>query len=193
MEEIWRDTPGCEGYVISNNNGWKNKNWKWKNRKQPWGIVVNNYRQVSIGNGKRRLYHRLVAKAFPEICGEWFEGCHVHHLNHNTLDNRPENLEIISPSKHSKMHYKTLPETFKKPSLERNKSISQALKGKPAYKKWKGVLQYTKEGVFIKDWNSLSEIEKELGYSAGNICSCCKKRIKTAYDYIWRYKEREVA
>jgi hypothetical protein len=29
---------------------------------------------------------------------------HVHHLNHNTLDNRIENLELLSASDHAKIH-----------------------------------------------------------------------------------------
>jgi hypothetical protein len=40
--------------------------------------------------------HRLVAGAKP--------GDHVHHKNGIKDDNRPENLEIISPSEHSKLH-----------------------------------------------------------------------------------------
>jgi len=30
----------------------------------------------------------------------------VHHLNENKLDNRPENLEILTKSNHAKISYK---------------------------------------------------------------------------------------
>ena len=33
-----------------------------------------------------------------------FKGFHVHHKNGNAHDNRPENLEAISPADHSKLH-----------------------------------------------------------------------------------------
>lgn len=40
--------------------------------------------------------HRLVAKAFPEICGEWFEGCVVDHINTVKDDNRAVNLKVCT-------------------------------------------------------------------------------------------------
>ena len=39
---------------------------------------------------------RTVAKAFPEICGEWFEGCEVDHINTDRSDNRAVNLRVVS-------------------------------------------------------------------------------------------------
>lgn len=57
----------------------------------------NDYVQVVLcENGKPKTYkvHQLVAKAFPEICGEWFEGCEVDHINGITADNRAVNLRV---------------------------------------------------------------------------------------------------
>ena len=48
--------------------------------------------------------HILVAKAFPEICGEWFEGCVVHHINRVKNDNCAWNLVILSTKEHSDRH-----------------------------------------------------------------------------------------
>ena len=33
-------------------------------------------------------------------------GHHVHHLNHNKLDNRLENLEVLSNSEHISKHHR---------------------------------------------------------------------------------------
>ena len=59
----------------------------------------NNYEQVRIcENGIAKTYkvHQLVAKAFPEICGEWFEGCEIDHINGITTDNRAVNLRVTN-------------------------------------------------------------------------------------------------
>lgn len=53
------------------------------------------YNNISIG-GKSFPVSKLVAIAFPEICGEWYEGCEVDHINTNTKDNRAENLKVVN-------------------------------------------------------------------------------------------------
>lgn len=49
--------------------------------------------------------------------------------------------------------------------------------------------QYTRNGVFIASYNSAKIASVELGLqSCSNITNCCKGKIKTAFDYVWRYK-----
>lgn len=40
----------------------------------------------------------------------------------------------------------------------------------------------------IIQWNSFTEIQEFLNYSASHIVKCCKGKIKTSYGYVWRYK-----
>lgn len=55
---------------------------------------------------------------------------------------------------------------------------------------WKSILQYSLEGNFIKEWSNISKaalsLNKKLG--AAIVENCSKKR-KSAYGFIWRYKE----
>lgn len=52
------------------------------------------------------------------------------------------------------------------------------------------VLQFDKNGKFIKEWKSVSEVCRNESFTTrGNITSCCNKKIKSAYGYIWIYKE----
>lgn len=53
----------------------------------------------------------------------------------------------------------------------------------------KKVLQYDLSGFLIKEWNSTGEVGRELKISQGNISSCCLGKQKTAYGYIWKYKD----
>lgn len=53
------------------------------------------------------------------------------------------------------------------------------------------VLQYDLDGNFIKEWESASKAEKELGYSIGNISGVCNNRGCSAMGYMWKYKTQE--
>lgn len=65
--EQWRKIKEHPQYEVSNQNGFRNT----KRKKQPVGRIDHlGYRRVSLGRGKERMYHILVAKAFPEICGD---------------------------------------------------------------------------------------------------------------------------
>lgn len=46
--------------------------------------------------------HRLVAMAFPEICGEWFEGCVIDHINGVKDDNRASNLRVCTTAENNR-------------------------------------------------------------------------------------------
>ena len=56
------------------------------------------------GKTKMVLVHRLVAQSFPEICGKWFDGCHVHHKDFNPINNNANNLIILSKKEHIQLH-----------------------------------------------------------------------------------------
>lgn len=49
------------------------------------------------------------------------------------------------------------------------------------------ITQLTIDGEFIKEFVSLREIERELGYFRANITPCLKGVFKQAYGFIWKY------
>ena len=53
----------------------------------------------------------------------------------------------------------------------------------------KSILQCSKDGDFIKEWAGAVEAERELGFCGGNIGYCTTGRGKTAYGFIWKFKE----
>lgn len=96
-EEIWRQCVDETGrpigkYEVSNKGRLRNGE-KILVQQTKTG---SEYKRVHLYvSGRGAVYfsvHRLVALAFPEICGNWFEGATVDHLNGIKDDNRPENL-----------------------------------------------------------------------------------------------------
>jgi hypothetical protein len=53
----------------------------------------------------------------------------------------------------------------------------------------KPVLQFNLDNILIKEWSSSGEVGRVLNISQGNISNCCNRKQKTAYGFIWRYKE----
>ena len=59
------------------------------------------------------------------------------------------------------------------------------------YKKYlinRVVLQYDKDNNLIKEWSSVAEISKELGFRAATIRACCSGQIAVSHGFIWQYK-----
>lgn len=72
---------------------------------------------------------------------------------------------------------------FGKPmSKEHKEKISHTKRG---YK----ILQYSLNGDFIKEWESVKEITEKLRFSEKGIYKCMRNFINQAYGFIWRYKE----
>lgn len=60
---------------------------------------------------------------------------------------------------------------------------------KRIYNNNKPVDQYTREGIFIASYDSAKNAAISLGkYYYSPITTCCKGKIKTAFDYVWRYQ-----
>ena len=139
-------------------------------------------------SSKEIAYHILVAKAFPEICGEWFEGCAVHHKDGNKLNNTPENLIVLSKEEHQKLHYQTAPDSFKKPTPERSEAISKALKGKKCTNGLeRSINQYTTNMKFVAHYDTITQAGQTNGYDISNISKVLRGKMKTAYGFIWQY------
>lgn len=52
----------------------------------------------------------------------------------------------------------------------------------------KPVLQYEKDGSFVKEWASATEAASAFNTSVSRITECCKGIYKTSHGYVWKYK-----
>lgn len=120
--EIWRKIDSFDNYEVSNLG-----NVKSLERRDSTGRLLKErilnpstntmgYKILGLKKENKnytKQVSRLVAKAFPEICGEWFEGCQVHHKDHNPSNNCAENLIIVSQKEHQEIHNKEEDATHK--------------------------------------------------------------------------------
>lgn len=123
-------------------------------------------------NGAYKYFyiHQLVYIAFV---GQIPEGMQVNHLNENGIDNRLENLNLMTPKENSNWG-------------TRNKRIgSKQINGKRSKK----INQLTLSGELVNIWASTMEIERKLKFCHSTISKCCKGKLKTAYNYIWKYAD----
>ena len=56
----------------------------------------------------------------------------------------------------------------------------------------KPVLQYDKQGNFIKEWESASKAAKNLNKHSAAITECCRGFRKSIYGFIWRHKDNPI-
>lgn len=123
----------------------------------------------------------------------------VHHKNGNKLDNRIENLEVMTKVEHAKLHNQIYPDTkmcricgeeFTPDSVHRKRAVvcsdecKRLLNSKASSVP---VVQLTKDGDVIKEWSSATEAAKALDGERTSIVICLKGRTKTALGYKWRY------
>lgn len=164
-EENWKDISGYEGlYQISDKGNVKSLNYNHtgKERIMKLGRNHDGYLLVSLyKNGKQKYYrvHRLVAKTFILNSNNLPE---LNHKDEDKTNNCVENLEWCD--RKYNVNYGTRTEKTSKP-----------------------VLQFTKNGEFIKEWKSTMDVQRNLGFSQGHISACCLGKRKSSYGFVWKY------
>lgn len=175
MKEIWKDIPEYEGLYQASNLGRIKSLERFRKGKNGSLVTVterilkpsitrNGYYQACLCKnsiGKQYRINRLVWIAFN---GQIPENMQVNHINEIKSDNRLENLNLMTPKENTNWG-------------TRNERVSKA------------VLQFTLDDIFVKEYPSTMQVARELGFSCGHICECCKGKRKTAHGYKWKYKE----
>lgn len=110
-------------------------------------------------NGKGYKIHRLVALAFIPNPNKLPQ---VDHLDENKGNNDVSNLRWVTASENQRHS---------------------------AHQKSCQVKQFDKNGNLMRIWNSLSQIEKELGYFKQNISNACKGKLRYSHGYMWEYAD----
>lgn len=184
-------------------------------RNQYWHNIVNKHgfeSEILVNNITEEKAFKLESEFCKQIGYENL--CNLHIENgwggHSKTEETKQKLYTDIRNKHvseSLKGYKQTEEHIKKRSAHlkgksnlKNKkpkpdgfgqNISNKLKGGERISIRKSVLQYDLKDNFIKEWDSILEICIVLFNDVSknsNITACCKNRTKSAYGFIWKYK-----
>jgi group I intron endonuclease len=95
---------------------------------------------------------------------------------------------VKSPEEIKQLSYKKTQEHKDKISKRVQESGGHTGTKNPNYGKGKPVLQYTKEGKFIKQWESGYRAYQELGISFVAISNCLRGKSKSSGDFVWKFE-----
>ena len=209
MEEIWKDIYFEENGVIWDYRGLyqvsnfgRIKSFNYNNNTIIRKLNFNKQGYVYImlqKNKKKKMFrvHRLVAHMFipnPENLPE------VNHKDENKENNNVNNLEWCTHEYNN--NYGTKNERHSKKISGENNYWYNKLGGEHGSSI--KINQYDKQLNLIKQWNSIMDIERELGFNHTNISKCCKwyecnnnldkwyenhtgSPLKTYKGFIWKY------
>lgn len=143
-------------------------------------VAPNGYVQVALSiNGKPRTarVHEIVARAFPEICGEWFKGCEVDHIDADKTNNKATNLRVVTHTMNMRN-----PNTIWKKQGENHpmygRTHDQTAKDKmsKANANKRNVSIYSFDGSLIGKFESVKEAAKYMNVSLKTIKNHSKDR-----------------
>ena len=129
--------------------------------------------------GKR--LHRVVAEfaVGRKLC---YNEC-VHHINCDKLDNRKDNLVVMSRSQHSREHAK---EYWDKKTKQEKRLLTKKLVAASAVARQKPVICIDKNNTVVRRFDSIKDTVA-FGFIAQHVCQCCKGQRKTHKGYYWKY------
>lgn len=149
----------------------------------PKGYVI-----IKVKNEGVRRSH-IIAQAFPEICGEWFEGAEVHHKDHNKTNDVPENLQVVLHKEHVLIHMDDHPshEAWNKgkewdEDAKKKMSISAFKRGRTHSKPVRVIIN----GV-VTTYEAAADASKATGVDYRMISAYCTGRRKQPKGYIFEF------
>lgn len=201
MQEVWKDIESYEGCYQISNLGRVKSLGRYKNNPQGMRTYwveerilrpqtnIHGYIYYCLkkdGDRKNHTGHRLVASAFlpnPDNLPL------INHKDESRNNNHVDNLEWCTHQYNTNYGNS---QQRKVSSVDWAKFVANFPWGERAKKQYKKITQMTKDGNFVRSWESQKSAGESLGIPSGNICRCCKGELKTAGGFVWKYAEEVV-
>jgi hypothetical protein len=181
---------GIKYTIIDETDGIEYEKWEplesyWIEQFKQWGFEIMNIR---MKGGSGPLFHTLetktkMSKPKPNT-SEALKGIPKPSVSEALKGiSRPYVSKKFKGVKLTEEHI----ENLKKGHSKKDKSFYKSEKWLSCLKK--PICQYNLNGDFIAEWTSVTEAAIILKIGQPNISSCLSGKQKTAYKYVWKYKE----
>lgn len=163
---------GFPNYEVSNKGEVYSLNYNNSGNRQILKTAITKKGYVLVCLSTRyMLVHRLVAMAFIPNPNNYPI---INHKDENKQNNNVENLEWCTYKYNRNYGHAN----EKLSALNTNGVLS------------KPVLQYDRNGNFIKEWQSMKEVQRVLGLHTGSISLCCRgsKKYSHVGGFLWKLK-----
>lgn len=178
MEEIWKDILNFEGYYQASNLGnikslGNGKTYKSARLLKPGHTGKDKaYRFVVLCKNGIKEHKRVCRLVYEAFNGQIPEGMQVNHINENTCDDQIENLNLMTAKENINWGTRT----------ERAR-ISNT--NHPNKSKW--VVQLSLKDEILHFYPSVSQAQRETGFSRSSINRCCLGIQESANNFKWKY------
>lgn len=182
--EEWRPVVGWEGlYEVSNYGRVRSLDRNYigprNSKRVSKGRILNGekvsntgYIRVMLQNGKKRIeresVHRLVAFAFQEICGEYFEGAQINHKDETRDNNVAWNLEWCTA------YY----------NCTYGGRISRIVNTRS-----KVIIQLTLNDEYVAEYKGQGDASRKTGIPQTLISRCIRGKMRQTNGYKWKIKQ----
>lgn len=190
--EKWRDIPGFEGFYQINNYGVVKSLDRFQVEQRLGTPYVRHYKGTVIKQFQRGeyLFVRLLINGKAT-------NHNIHRLLMETFIPNPNNYPCVNhkdQDKHNNFIYINDDGSVNEElsnlewcSWKYNSNYGDAVE-RARVQKYKPIIQYTKDGEFVREWDSCWSAGKELGLNPQNLRSCCRGERKNSHGFRWEYK-----
>lgn len=94
------------------------------------------------------------------------------------------------PKNFSKTYLKSLSEKMKGTQLAKGVIWTNEQKLARGVLKSKPILQYDLDGILIKEWDKVKDVELLNEFNQDKVIQCCKNKILVYKGFVWKYKKK---
>jgi group I intron endonuclease len=169
------------------------------------------YSRFSQTKGQPLIHNSIIKYGWENHQFEIIEECTLEQLNEREIywidrfncieeglnlkqggeggNHHPETILKMRNTKLNKKQPWSIPQATIMGKANKGKIRTEEFKNNIRLNNSKPILQYDKQGNFIKEWECGFDAARFLGKQNSAISECCNGKRKIAYGYIWKFKE----